>query len=114
MGENKASELFQNRLRQARKKRGMTQAQLAKGAGLTASAISQFESGDREPSFSSLVKLARALEITPSYLAGLEEYALDPEIRALYREQQELSQEDLEVLRTVAAQLKKRSRDDAE
>lgn len=111
MAAEKAHHFFAKRLRDHRKRRGLTQAELAAAAELTASAISQFETGDREPTFSSLVKLARALEISPSYLSGLEEYDLEPSIRAFYREQQELSDADRELLKTIAAGLKRRAQE---
>lgn len=109
MSTEKAGRLFAKRLRERRNEKGWTQAELATKAGLTASAISQFETEEREPAFSSLVKLARALEVSASFLSGLEEYDLDPSIRAFYREQQELSDADRDLLRTIAADLKRRA-----
>jgi transcriptional regulator with XRE-family HTH domain len=47
---------------------GITQAALAEKAGLTPSAISQFISGDREPSLSSLLQICYALQTTPNDL----------------------------------------------
>ena len=98
--------LFRRRLKESREKLGMNQAELAAKAGLTPSAISQFEAGDREPNFGSLVKLAKSLEVSPSYLSGTEEYDLDPAMRAFYREHQELSEQDVQLLRTMAMSLK--------
>lgn len=98
-----------SRLKEAREEQGLSQRALAEEAGLTPSAISQFEAGKREPSFGSIVKLARALELSPSYLSGLEEYDIDPEIRAMFREFSDLDKGDLAVLQTVAAELRKRS-----
>lgn len=51
------------RLRSARRERGMTLQQVAKGSGLTAAFISQLERGDTSASVSSLVKIAAALGI---------------------------------------------------
>lgn len=109
MSTQDAARLFAQRLREMRKDRNLTQERLAKKADLTASAISQFETGEREPTFSSLVKLARALEVSPSYLAGLEEYDIAPAFRAFYREHQGLSERDLKMLKAMAAQLKQRA-----
>jgi transcriptional regulator with XRE-family HTH domain len=106
--EGRERHLLSKRLRELRGKKDLTQADLAELAGLTASAISQFESGVREPNFSSLVKLARALDVSPSFLSGLEEYDLEPEIRAFYREHQELSEGDRAVLRLMAARLREK------
>lgn len=114
MSNEKAGRLFAKRLRQRRKGKGWTQAELASKAGLTASAISQFETEEREPTFSSLVKLARALEVSPSFLSGLEEYDVDPSLRAFYREQQELSDADRDLLRSIASDLKRRGQESSD
>lgn len=100
--------IFAQRLEELRDERGWNQSDLAEKAGLTPSAISQFESGGREPRFSSIVKLAHALEVSPAYLAGLEEYETqDAEMRALLRETKELSRRDRRAVQLFAAQLRK-------
>ena len=48
----------------------MSQAELARVAGLPSSSIAHFESGARKPSFDSLGKLATALKVTTDYLLG--------------------------------------------
>ena len=48
----------------------MSQAELAKAAGLPASSIAHFESDARKPSSDSLGKLATALNVTTDYLLG--------------------------------------------
>src|SRR5260370_33850305 len=64
------SEVFPERLRLARERRELNQADLAKRAGLQASAISHFETGGRKPSFDNLRRLADALELTTDFLLG--------------------------------------------
>ncbi|WP_378735343.1 helix-turn-helix domain-containing protein [Nocardia brasiliensis] len=60
-------------LRVARARRGITQEQLAKAAGLAPQTVSRFESGQREPRVSQLMRIAAALDTTPSkLLAGVE------------------------------------------
>lgn len=106
-------EIFAQRLKETRDERDWTQSRLAEEAGLTASAISQFESEDREPSFGSIVKLAHALEVSPAYLAGLEEYeATDEETRALLRELKGLSKKDRSAVGLFAAQLRQRGEEE--
>ena len=62
---------FKDRLRAVREGlRRMSQAELAKAAGLPASSIAHFEGGARKPSFDSLGKLASALNVTTDYLIG--------------------------------------------
>ena len=65
-----APDIFPERLRAAREKRGLTQGELAERAGLQPSAISHFETGTRKPSFDNLRRLADALEATTDYLLG--------------------------------------------
>ncbi len=64
------SDIFPQRLRAARKLRGLNQGELARRAGLQASAISHFETGARKPSFDNLKRLADALKVTTDYLLG--------------------------------------------
>lgn len=70
MGENEnPSEIFRERLKNARKLRGYSQEELGARARMPASSIAHFETG-RKPSFDSLRRLANALEITTDYLLG--------------------------------------------
>src|SRR5271168_618149 len=70
MPESNPSDVFSDRLRSAREKRDLNQADLAKRAGLQVSAISHFETGTRKPSFDNLRRLADALDVTTDYLLG--------------------------------------------
>lgn len=56
------------RLKYIRSSRGLTQAQLAKKAGLGQSTIGQIESGAKDPSISTLRKIAAALDIEMAVL----------------------------------------------
>jgi transcriptional regulator with XRE-family HTH domain len=67
---SRPSDVFPARLRDAREKRSLNQAELAKRAGLQDSAISHFETGTRKPSFDNLRRLADALDVTTDYLLG--------------------------------------------
>ena len=49
-------------LRRIRKMRGLTMKQLGEMTGVTESAIGQYETGKRNPSFDMLLKLAEALD----------------------------------------------------
>lgn len=55
-------------LRAARKKRGWTQEDLAGRSGVQAGEVSRMEAGKRDPQVSTLLKLARALEVPPGQL----------------------------------------------
>jgi DNA-binding XRE family transcriptional regulator len=62
------ADVFAVRLRKHREAKALTQAELAKRAGLGQAMISLLEQGDRKPSWQTISKLAKALEV------GLEEF----------------------------------------
>ena len=92
------TDVFPERLRTAREKRGLNQGDLAKRAGLQGSAISHFETGARKPSFDNLRRLADALDVTTDYLLGR---VTDTEALAgadrLHRHLDRLTTEDREI-----------------
>ncbi len=58
-----------DRIKQARKRLGLTQPQLAEKCGwATQSRVSNYERGDREPKSSDIKALAKALQVTPAWL----------------------------------------------
>ena len=61
---------FTNRLVQLRKKRGLTQQQIADEIGVNRGSYSNWEKGKREPSFENLIKLADILDTTTDFLLG--------------------------------------------
>lgn len=61
---------FTNRLVQLRKKRGLTQQQIADEIGVNRGSYSNWEKGKREPSFENLIKLAYILDTTTDFLLG--------------------------------------------
>ena len=71
MNAEKPSDIFQERLRLARDGlRRMSQAELARVAGLSPNSVVRLEDGARKPSFDDLRKLAIALSVTTDYLLG--------------------------------------------
>lgn len=54
---------FANRLKELRQLRGMTQEELAKGAGLSLSFVRTLEQAVHAPSFESLQALANSLDV---------------------------------------------------
>lgn len=64
------AEHFGERLVEAREKRGLSQAELARLAGLQPAAIGHFERERRKPSFANVRALAKALNISSDYLLG--------------------------------------------
>jgi transcriptional regulator with XRE-family HTH domain len=59
---------FGGNLRRARGRAGLTQAQLSSSAPLDRAAISRLECGERAPDMPTLLRLCRALEVTPTDL----------------------------------------------
>lgn len=60
-------------IKEARKRAGLTQAQLAEKSGVAAISIHQYEAGKREPRVEQLLRLAPALNVPISYLLETED-----------------------------------------
>lgn len=87
-----------NRIRHCRESQGLSITKLAEKSGLTISAISQFESGTRDPSLDSLNKLADSLQISVDYLLGRDEYHSDKNLKAMFRGLQDINDKDRETM----------------
>ena len=61
-----------DRLSKALKLRGITQSELAEKTGINFSSISSYVSGRFEPKRTPLMKLAEALDVSPTWLAGFD------------------------------------------
>jgi transcriptional regulator with XRE-family HTH domain len=61
-------EILGQAVRKLRTERGWTQEDLAEAAGLTATYVGQVERGDKVPSLTVVLKVARGLGIAPSDL----------------------------------------------
>ena len=68
----KYRETFSERLRDVRKKKGFTQAEMAKRLDLSVAAYTRYENNDREPSLANLAKIATLLGTSIDYLVGLK------------------------------------------
>lgn len=104
---------FPQRLQSIRNHRGLNQEELAKRAGMQATAVSHFETGTRKPSFDNLRRLADALETTADYLMGRTD---DPagvitEGDQLFRDFENLTAQEREIARDFMAGLAKRSKE---
>lgn len=94
---------FAERLRKTRERQGYNQSELARRSGLTPAAISQLEGGQREPNFSTLVRLATALGTTPNDLMGIGAgEPADPSVQALFREVKKLEPDDFDKVKAFA------------
>ncbi len=61
------------RIKYMRQRRDLTQADLAKVADVSQSTVAQIESGDKDPSFSTLLKIAGALDCHLAVLFSSDE-----------------------------------------
>ena len=64
---------FQERLKELRKTKDMSQAALSKATGISQSAIAKWELGRTEPTASAIVTLAKFFGESTDYLLGLED-----------------------------------------
>lgn len=113
---------FKERLKELRKRRGLSQVALAERLGMSKSTIGAYETGDIKPSVEALNTLADFFNVNIGYLMGEEigsTYYLDPEVaelakelyerpemRVLFDASRNASKEDIE---TVASILEKMS-----
>jgi transcriptional regulator with XRE-family HTH domain len=91
-----SDKIFSGRLKAARELRGISQIELARMTGFQPSALSNFETGTRKPSFDNLKRLAEALRVTTDYLLGRIE---SPEFSNqgadnIFRDAQKLTERD--------------------
>lgn len=66
------SNVFPQRLKQLRQKKGLTQQKLAEILGIKRNTYSDWENGKTEPGFENLIKLADLLEVSLDWLFGRE------------------------------------------
>ena len=61
---------FNQRLKELRKEKNISQLELAKLLNMTKMAISHWESGHSEPSISQLIEISNYFDVTVDYLIG--------------------------------------------
>ena len=76
---------FSDRLRETRKRSGLTQMQIAEKLGITAQSYSQYETGKRQPKAETLKRIADALGVLPGDLRQDGFYPTSQEIAAMKR-----------------------------
>ncbi|MES2178008.1 MAG: helix-turn-helix transcriptional regulator [Gemmatimonadota bacterium] len=100
---------FGKRLARVREDSGFTQSSLARAVGLSQSAISQIEAGDRNPSYETIRQLAEAMHLTPAYLVGGEVEGLTESEHALFRQYRGLDEKAKRELEQFADYLRAKS-----
>ena len=74
---------LQNRLREIREDRGMTQAELGKRIGTTSVSISRYEREAQRITMPLVEELAKALDCSPAQLLGIDQFAASKDLPAL-------------------------------
>lgn len=94
-------ELFQSRIREARKSRGLSLQQVADGSGLTKSYVWELERGNiKNLTVRAAFSMAEALGVSPAYLLGLDHEVV------------ELNPLALQIAAVINTELKRRHPDD--
>ncbi|MEE4211267.1 MAG: helix-turn-helix transcriptional regulator [Parvularcula sp.] len=102
---------FGRRLVSAREKRGLSQTELAKLAGLQPAAIGHFERDRRKPSFANVRALARALNVSSDFLLGRAS-SMEGATTA-FRDEDKLSHHDREQIQLMIDMMNKRRESDS-
>ena len=95
---------FAERLKELRKKKGFSQAQLAEMINVHFAQVSRYERGETKPNAEAMTKLAQALDTTTDYLMNgtvgdiIESAGLDKEIIARFKEVQQLDTAEKKVV----------------
>ena len=65
--------IMNNKLKELRKEKGLSQKEIANFIGVSVSAYSNYEQGIREPSYDILIKIAKFYKVSTDFLLGLED-----------------------------------------
>jgi transcriptional regulator with XRE-family HTH domain len=96
------------RVAEIREQVGQSQSALARAIGISQSAISQIESGERNPSYDMLRQIAKALGVSIPHLVGAEVETLSPTEKVHFRNYRGLSPEAKEEVENFAAYLRQK------
>lgn len=94
MGEN-----FNENLKEARLKSGLSQKDLSENIGVAKSTYSLYESGKREPNVDTIKKIASALNVSADTLLGIDE---EPTTLATHFDGDEYTEDELDEIRQFA------------
>lgn len=96
--------MVEERLKQLRKERNLTQTDLGKVLGIVVSAYGRYELGTTEPDISNLIKLSKFYNVSVDYLLGLTDVRDKNEFQKIL---DELDPEAQKLLIGIARKLKK-------
>lgn len=96
------------RIARLREEKELSQSALARLMSTSQSAISQIESGERNPSFETIRQIAAALQVTPAHLVGAEVEGLHASELAHFRLLRSLPEEAQQELQAFAKFLRQK------
>ena len=96
---------FNENLRIARERKGISQKDIAESIGVAKSTYSLYESGNREPNVQTIKKIADALNVSANELLGIEE---EPTTLAAHFDGNDFTEEELDEIRNFAEFIKNR------
>lgn len=96
---------FNENLRSAREKRGVSQKDVAEFIGVAKSTYSLYESGNREPNVHTIKKISDFLNVSADTLLGIDDCA---QTIAAHFDGDEYTESELEEIRQFAAFVKNR------
>lgn len=96
------------RIASLRNEKELSQSALARLVGTSQSALSQIESGERNPSFETIRQIAHALDVSPAHLVGAPVEKLQPGEEAHFRLLRSLPPDAKHELEQFAAYLRQK------
>ena len=92
-------ERFNENLKIARERKGLSQKDIADGIGVAKSTYSLYESGNREPNVQTIKKIADLLNVSADELLGIDD---EPQTIAAHFDGDEYTPEELDEIRAFA------------
>ena len=92
-------ERFNENLKIARERKGLSQKDIAEGIGVAKSTYSLYESGNREPNVQTIKKIADLLNVSADELLGIDD---EPQTIAAHFDGDEYTPEELDEIRAFA------------
>lgn len=96
-------EKFNENLKLARERKGISQKDMAENIGVAKSTYSLYESGNREPNVQTIKKIADILNVSADELLGIDE---EPATLAAHFDGDEYTEEELDEIKQFAEFIK--------
>ncbi|WP_028982763.1 helix-turn-helix domain-containing protein [Sporolactobacillus terrae] len=91
---------FNERLKSSREKTGLKQIDAARKVGIKNNTLSGYESGDRQPDYETLMKLADLYEVSIEYLLRGQEPIKEENKNLFFFDMEGLSKEEIEDIKS--------------